>query len=187
VFGSIVRFSPVIWEVHGVRTRAVRPLLLACSFLFLTFAPAHATGRGGLATPDLAIKKLESSTYVGAGVVAPDGSGETAARSIRQGHTGSFDVRLPNPSAGTLSATLKGCRPDTGFQVRYFLGKTEVSKPMKAGTLTVTLAPGASLVIRVDVIVGDRTHAGRVQNCPVNALQSDTVVDTVIGQSTVRS
>ena len=169
-----------------MRARTALGLVLVVTSLLFAVAPAYASGKGGSATPDLAIKKLESRIYLGAGVIAPDGSGEMVARTIRQGRAGSFNVKLQNPASGTLTATLKGCRPDAGFIVKYFKGNTDISKSVKAGTLTVTLAAGQNIVIRVDVHAGATTPVGRVQVCPVNVLQSATIIDTVIGEATVR-
>jgi subtilisin family serine protease len=102
--------------------------------------------------PDALISTAKASGYVGGDIYNTTGTGQTKALSARRGQTGTFHVRVYNDGNVTNPLTVKGSAAQTGSNVRYFSGTTDVSQAMgSTAGWEVKLAPKAYKLVTVQV------------------------------------
>ncbi len=105
--------------------------------------------------------KLGSGTFVGDGVYNTTGLHQTRSGSAPRGSSVTYTVKVQNDSLASDVLRLKGTASNTAFAVTYTVGTTNVTATMVAGTYhTPTLAPGATLTIKVVVKVKTTAPAG---------------------------
>lgn len=126
--------------------------------------------------PDGTIRESSTSGRVGDDVYNNTGEGQTAVATGAPGGTTSFNVRFENDGNVKDNFVLQGPGSSSHFRVRYFLGQTEVTAAVVAGTQRFRDVPagGLSRSLRVTVKV-------RAQAAP-----DETLAVLVVGASTHR-
>ncbi len=124
--------------------------------------------------PDAQIRLASDTSYLGGylgvGIINTTGAGQTRTITTAPGKSATFDLKFVN--AGTHSDTIavSGCKSSSGFTVKYFKGKTNVTTNVAAGTYkTATLAAGARQVLRLKIAVSSTVTAGKLDTCAVTA------------------
>ena len=101
--------------------------------------------------PDAAIR-VGNSALVGVGVLSTAPADQTAAATVKPGHSVLFKVRIENAGNTNRTFAVKGRGSTSRFIVRYVHAGVNVTDAVVAGTFTVgPLAPGARDQIRMVV------------------------------------
>lgn len=142
--------------------------------------------------PDGLIRKTSSKSYRGAQVYNSTGAKQIVTTKVRRGRSVTFVVKLVNRSSTADTIAVKGPGGRPGFTVSYLAGskgKKAITKAVRSGSYSVTLAPGASRVLRLVVKAKARATVGTAAFWPVRLTsQKDTArVDVVKATVTIRS
>ena len=120
--------------------------------------------------PDAQIKLASDTDYLGVGIVNSTGAGQTRTTTAARGQSTTFDLRFVNAGTHSDAIAVKGCKSSSGFTVKYFKGKTNVTTKVTAGTYkTGKLAAGASQVLQLQIAVSSKATAGKIDTCAVTA------------------
>ncbi len=110
--------------------------------------------------PDGRIKK-GSGTFIGNNIYNETGLNQTRSGSAPRGSSVTYTVKVQNDSQAADALRLTGTASNTRFGVTYTVGATNVTAAVVAGTyVTPTLAPGATLSVKVVVKVKTGAPAG---------------------------
>lgn len=119
--------------------------------------------------PDEAIK-IPRHPYVGDNTYNTTGLSQTVTVKARRGTSKSFSIRLENDGSVADSFSVAGPGAQTGFAAKYLQGTNDVTSQIVAGTFTTSsLAPGASVVVRLVVTVKKSAASGVVKAWVVTA------------------
>ena len=118
-------------------------------------------GGGGDYQPDGRINKF-SGAYVGNDIYNADGTNQTKSGTAKVGYIVEFHLSLQNDGDAADRFVLGADAGSTPmYRVKYYRGSNDITAQVVAGTYqTPSLAPGAKLVITVDVIVKKGATAG---------------------------
>ena len=127
--------------------------------------------------------------WKGAGVHGPL-SGQTVRAAVH-GHRGRITATVLARNTGSHADTIEvtGSRSNRWFDVRYYVGASDVTKRVTAGTFrSPRLAPGSTVRLRVVLIRKSATPAGRTVTVVVRAasVSSSTAADRVAVVGTAR-
>ena len=95
------------------------------------------------------------------------------------GKTVSFKIRIENDGSGTDPLTVLGGGSAKGYSVTYFSGTTNITGKVVAGTYKISLAVGASVVLKMTVKVGSSAVASRSILVKTSADHEPTRLDAV--------
>jgi hypothetical protein len=123
--------------------------------------------------PDEWIKVHTASSYIGDGVYGAAGTGETVSATTARGTSVTFDIAVQNDGSVADVFLLKGAGSTSWMQVVYYsglTGTTDITSRVIAGSYsTSSLAPGASVFIRLVVTLKSNTPKATVQSWLVTA------------------
>ena len=91
--------------------------------------------------PDAQIKLASDTDYLGAGIVNSTGAGQTRTTTAARGQSTTFDLRLVNAGTHSDAIAVKGCKSSSGFTVKYFKGKSNLTTKVTAGTIRPANSP----------------------------------------------
>ena len=121
-----------------------------------------------LRQPDATI--ATTGAAAGNDVYNTTGASQAKSRSVPQGGSGSFLIKVTNDGLGADSYTVKGPGSGSGFSVKYMVGSTDITAAVVAGTFTVSgLSAGASRTITLKVTVGGSVPNGASRSWLVTA------------------
>jgi hypothetical protein len=100
--------------------------------------------------PDGLIAKASGGPFMGNDLYNTTGSHQTRSKTLAPGTTGRFYVREQN-DGNSDSFLMKGTGSGGGFSVHYFIGTTNITSAVEAGTYSKGIAPSASITIRIVV------------------------------------
>jgi hypothetical protein len=136
--------------------------------------------------PDAMIKKLPGGSYVGSNVLGGINHQQVKESIRAAGQSVDARVRLVNRGSKADRLVLSGTAGTSKFAIRYFVGATNVTKTVTAGTYkTPRLAPGRSLTLRLEVTrtthakVGDTRIVKLTATSHADAVRHDTVAAVV--------
>jgi|GEM_PF-2715197 len=169
------------FSLTGVRLRATGGTIPAETKL--TFAPgttaavsvppASAFAR----QPDLLLG-IGSEPTLGSDVYNATGLDQTLARTVRRGATVKFNLLLQNDGLDADGFTVQGSSGDANAEVKYFLGRREITAEVAAGTFTTgDLASRESVLISVTAkakISGTTFETNLVATSTTSAVAKDT-------------
>jgi hypothetical protein len=116
---------------------------------------------GDVDRPDVSAQRGAGGALVGEDVYGASGAGQGRLLRVAPGRSATFYVKVQNDGNREDRLVLHGQRTTPGYRVRYFLGRTNVTAGVVAGTLrTGPRAPGTATKLRVVVTVGARAAAG---------------------------
>ncbi len=134
------------------------------------------------ARPDAQVAGLPRGPWTGNDIYDASGATQAVAKSVARGSAANFYVRCQNDAAvadAFRGATTSGV---PGYVVTYFVGGTNVTAFILAGTATTgSLAPGASRRLRVQVRVRGFTPPGSSASWTISctSVSSPSVSDAV--------
>jgi CSLREA domain-containing protein len=130
-------------------------------------------GEAGEHQPDGRIRKF-SGTYIGNNIYNSDGTNQTKTGQARIGYIVEFTLAIQNDGDGADSFRLSvDGGSTTMYRIKYYRGSNDITAKVVDGTyVTPTIAPGASLLITIDVIV----KKGATLGSSVNRLVTITSV-----------
>jgi hypothetical protein len=135
--------------------------------------------------PDALVKRAAAPAYVGGNVYGATGAGQTVLSRRKHRRQQAFTVAVQNDGSAADAFRLVGSGRRRGFAVSYLLGSTDVTAAVVGGTyVTPTLAPGATVQLRLVVRVKSRARIGSVGSWLVAATstQSADRVDAVMAK-----
>jgi hypothetical protein len=138
------------------------------------YLAAHA-----LRLPDALIGGTSTGHFAGDNVYSPTGVGEVRMLTINRGSSANVYVKIQNDGLVATSFTLKGVGGATGITAHYFLGSTNITSAVDAGTYaTPNVAARGTIVVRMHIVV---THgsASRATLTTTLRSQSGTPPDAV--------
>ena len=112
--------------------------------------------------PDLALK-LANNAFVGVDEPGPGPVGQTIPVTLDRGSVTTFFLRIENAGDEADDFDLRRVDTSPGVRVRYFRGRTATDLTdaiVTSAYRTRVLAPGESVLIRVEVTVGGRASGG---------------------------
>jgi len=127
--------------------------------------------------PDAQIRTSSSSTWAGNNVYNTTGVGQTKLLKEPGGHAATFYERVQNDGTGAADAfRLKGAGSTTKFSVKYFVGTTNVTSGVVAGTYrTGSVAPGGfSKVLKIVITPKRAARAGDLEADLITATSTHT-------------
>jgi hypothetical protein len=127
--------------------------------------------------PDGLIKLSSATTYVGNNVYNLTGTNQTVTAKRKRGTSQSFSIKVQNDGTAFDSFRLHGPGSRTGFAVHYFVGTTDITTKVVAGTyLTGIITPGAAKNYRIVVTV---TSSATVGSAPSWLIRATSTHDTI--------
>jgi hypothetical protein len=135
--------------------------------------------------PDVSIATASGGPYTGVGIYAAKAQpSQTLNQAIGVGQTKNFYVHVTNSSLDSDSfnvhSTLSG---STKFEVKFFVGTTDVTARVNAGTYVITLNAGETLTLQVQVKAKSGTPKKATRNIDVTMKSKTTTSkDTVRAQ-----
>jgi len=148
----------------------------------------HYAVRKAIRQPDGVIRKAGSSTWKGGNLYGA--TGQTVHQRAHRRDTARAFWKVQNDGERADAFVLDGPAGTRRFKVHYFAGSTDVTSAVVAGTYrTSTLAPGSSVVLRVEVTPTRRAHVGSSRTFQLHAASaaSSAATDVVATRVTVRS
>jgi hypothetical protein len=125
--------------------------------------------------PDAQIKLAGDPLYTGIGVFNTNGAGQTIMTTTAPGNRATFPLKFVNDGTHSDAIAIKGCKSSSGFTVKYFKGKTNITTNVTAGAYkTPTLAEGASQVLKLTIAVSSAATGGAIDTCAVTASSNHT-------------
>ncbi|HEX3336318.1 MAG TPA: hypothetical protein VHS54_07650, partial [Jatrophihabitans sp.] len=120
--------------------------------------------------PDALLKLSAARTYLGNNIYNLTGTHQTVTAKRKRGTAESFSLRVQNDGTASDSFRLHGPGSRTGFTVRYYAGRTDITRRVVAGTyLTASVAPGTASNYRIVVTVTSRAATGSAPSWLVKA------------------
>ena len=101
------------------------------------------------------------TTYLGNDIYNSDGSNQTQTVKAKVGKTATFKIRFQNDGTGTDGYTVTGTGSGKGYTVAYFVGTTNITSKITAGTYKVNVPVGQYGLITLKVTVGTKAVASR--------------------------
>jgi sugar lactone lactonase YvrE len=120
-----------------------------------------------------------ATTYVGDGIYNSTGTSQTQTLKAAVGKTVSFKIRIENDGSDTDQYTLLGIGSGNGYTVTYFLGSTDITADVVAGTYTTGIASTASKVYTLKVKVGKSAGTSRAITVRATSGHAATELDVV--------
>ena len=118
--------------------------------------------------PDGRIRRGATGRYVGDNLYNTTGDGQTRTGSAARGGTVSYFVSVQNDALFADELRLRGTATTSRFRVLYSTGGFDITSQVTDGTYTTpTLAPGAAVVVKVEVKVKSRAPAGSALSATV--------------------
>jgi len=125
--------------------------------------------------PDGSIHQSGYSSYLGNNVYSTVGTGQTTTATKHRGTTAVFYLKVQNDGTAPDTFKLKGPGGSTAFGVHYLSGSSgswDITKAVTAGTYKMSLAPGATKVIRLVVTVRSAASIGSLKSWLITATSS---------------
>jgi hypothetical protein len=114
----------------------------------------------GLRLPDASTGAKVAGHFAGNNVYSSTGVGEVRHVRVTRGGRVTSYVKIQNDGLVAASFDIKGTGGAHGLTARYYRGRTNITTQVRAGTYgTASLAPGASVVLRVVVRAGTSSAA----------------------------
>jgi hypothetical protein len=121
------------------------------------------------------------SKMVGGNIYNATGTGQSKGGKGHLGAKKTFYVLVQNDGNATDTFVIVGSKNAKGFSVKYFVGTTDVTKQVTAGTYEFqNLAPGASQTMKIVVKVKSTATVGAVQKLTVKATAKTTAILDVV-------
>lgn len=118
--------------------------------------------------PDGRIRRGATGRYVGDNLYNTTGDGQTRTGSAARGATVTYFVSVQNDALFADELRLRGTATTSRFRVLYFTGGFDITSQVTDGTYTTpTLAPGAAVVVKVEVKVKSSAPAGSAVSATV--------------------
>ena len=139
--------------------------------------------------PDGSIALSSGGPYVGVGVYSNAAQpSQTQNQAIAKGHTFSFYAQLTNNGLDSdtfnVYSTLSG---STKFKVRFFVGSTDVTARVNAGTYNVTLAAGSQVTLQIRVTTKSGTKVSATRNIDVTMKSKSSTSKDVVRAHVTRA
>lgn len=119
------------------------------------------------------------TTYAGDGIYNTTGTGQTKSLKAAVGQTVSFKIMVQNDGSDTDTYTVSGPGSGKGYTVTYFLGTTDITSKVTAGTYKVSLAPTTSKIFTLKVKVGSSAATSRAMRVKATSGHDPTQLDAV--------
>ncbi len=133
------------------------------------------TTKADVYQPDMLVRNSGQTTYVGDDIYNNDGTGQTKSQTTTSPVV--YELKLENDGNASDTFTVTGTAGGSGWTVTYYsalTGGTDITSQVTGtGWATASLAPGASLELRVVVDPDASVSGGAVKNVLVTAT-SDT-------------
>jgi DNA-binding beta-propeller fold protein YncE len=144
-----------------------------------TSSPVHRSWTVDLQThrPDNQI--ATGTTYAGNNVYNSTGTNQTKTLKGKVGKTLTFKIRIENDGDATDGFTLKGGGTAKGYSVAYMRGTSLITSKVVAGTYTINLAAGESIIIKMNVTIGSNAATSRSITFTTSAVHEPSKLDTV--------
>ncbi len=111
--------------------------------------------------PDALIRRGPTGVYVGDGVYNTTGQGQTRNAAAHLGGSVTYFVALQNDATVPDEIRVRGMSSTNGFNIRYYTNGTGITHDVTRGTYTTaTLAPGASVTLKIEVTVATNVPVG---------------------------
>jgi hypothetical protein len=132
--------------------------------------------------PDGSIALSSGGPYAGVGVYSGSAQpSQTQNQAIAKGHTFTFYAHLTNngldSDTDNVYSTLSG---STKFRVKFFVGSTDVTARVNAGTYNFTLAAGSQVTLQIRVTVKSGTKASATRNIDVTMKSKSSTSKDVV-------
>jgi hypothetical protein len=154
----------------------------------LTTRTRHYTVLSPARKPDGLVRKAGATWWKGGGIYG-SATDQTIQQRVRRQHTARSVWRVENDGTVAGAFRLTGSGSTARFRVQYFAGDTNVTAAVVGGTYrTASLAPGASMSLRVAVTPRRTASVGRQRTVLMSAVTvtGAPVVDRVATQVRVR-
>ncbi|MDT4916915.1 MAG: hypothetical protein QOH89_1615 [Pseudonocardiales bacterium] len=107
-----------------------------------------------LRLPDAAIGATSAGHFAGDGVYSSTGAGEVRDVTINRGTSKDVFIKVQNDGLAAATFTIKGTGGATGISDHYFLGGSNITAAVNAGTFsTSSIDPRGSVVLRLHIVV----------------------------------
>jgi hypothetical protein len=137
--------------------------------------------------PDVLISTASRSGYAGNNVYNTSGTGQTRTSRARRAQTRTSYARFQNDGNAASVFSIRGSAARRGSTVSYYKGSQRVTASMRsAAGLRVTLAPGASMVVRIQVRVHRRASIGSLKPATVSARWTGDGTRTDVAKAVVK-
>jgi uncharacterized membrane protein len=155
--------SDAVCPLTVTATSGAEPTQLDIALLTTTKVDVH--------QPDLMLRLPTEPTYYGAGLYTALGAVQARAQTVPLATTATYYLYLANAGTVTDTFTLTGPTVPAGWRVRLFVGGVDQSAAVcGGGGLAVgPLAPGAKVLVQVNVSELTRTAPGDVFTLPLTA------------------
>jgi hypothetical protein len=128
--------------------------------------------------PDAQVKV--GASYAGNNVYNLTGKSQTASAKAAPGRSKTFYVRIQNDGDAKDSLRIVGAGGIRGFTVKYVAGTKVITSKVLNGTYSVTLAPGATKVIKFVVTIKSTTASRTTATWPIRATSSTAGLKDVV-------
>jgi DNA-binding beta-propeller fold protein YncE len=144
-----------------------------------TSTPVHQSWTVDLQThrPDNQI--ATGTTYAGNNVYNSNGTNQSKTLKGKVGKTVTFKIRIENDGDATDGFVLSGGGTAKGYSVAYVRGTSTITSKVVAGTYTINLATGASIIIKMNVTIGSNAATSRSIAFTTSAVHEPSKLDTV--------
>jgi uncharacterized membrane protein len=144
-----------------------------------TSTPVHQSWTVDLQThrPDNQI--ATGTTYAGNNVYNSNGTNQSKTLKGKVGKTVTFKIRIENDGDATDGFVLSGGGTAKGYSVAYVRGTSTITSKVVAGTYTINLAAGASIIIKMNVTIGSNAATSRSIAFTTSAVHEPSKLDTV--------
>ena len=137
--------------------------------------------------PDVLISTASSSGYAGNNVYNTTGAGQTRTSRARRTQTRVFYARFQNDGNVANTFSIRGSAARRGSSVSYYRGSQRVTTSMRsAAGLKVTLAPGASIVVKTHVRAHRSASIGSLKPVTVSARWTGDGTRTDVAKAVVK-
>lgn len=125
-----------------------------------------------LRQPDAMIGATSTGSFAGNNVFSATGAGEIRHVTVTRGTSATSYVKIQNEGLVSASFTLRGSGGATGIAAHYYLGSTNITAGVLAGTYaTPSIERGASILVRLVVTVA---HSSAASSTLVTTVRSVT-------------
>lgn len=191
---QVAYFDGVQWHPLGSNGAGNGPLDAQADAVGVTGGKVYAGGNfstaggdvlaGALADypvrlPDAWVAGTFAGPYIGDNVYSPTGAGEVRHVTVTRGNSVTSFVRIQNDGLVTTSFKAKGTGGATGLAAHYYLGTTNVTSDVRAGTYdTVPITARDALTLRV-VVTATNSSANAATFTTTFRSQAGTPPDAV--------
>ena len=121
---------------------------------------------------DVHVKKAADSSYIGDNIYSANGQDQTVSMNATRGSSKTFNFKLQNDGTGLDAYEVSGPGDSSGFTVKYFLGKENITTKLVNGKFKPQIEPGAAKVLKVTIAVKSGAPIGARKSVLLTALST---------------